>query len=281
MIRPWDLRRGWALVCTLALAGCGGELSGPGEALRLLATPLESAYLAEEYSATLQVVGGLSPFTFELSEGALPPGLALQGATIRGVPSEEGSFDFTVTVSDGNLSRTFERFSLQVVTPPPATLTLNVPPTEVQRDVTLRGVVSEARGLRGLSSQIRWDPALFELVPESVRPSSERFAVFHQDAPGQLQLDLAVLGGSVSEERRMFEFVLRPLQPTTLELSFDTEFAGDTGHAYASQTEGVRSPLSENASDPTPEDAPENIPDPDPEADPETDPDPTNGGEGD
>ncbi len=264
-MRPIFHRAALALACLL-LAACGSELTSRGETLRILASSLEPAYLGEEYSATLQVVGGLTPYTFEVSEGSLPPGLVLQGATLRGVPETEGSYSFTINVSDANLSRTFQEYSLAVTTPPPATLTLNAPTTDIQRAVTLRGTVQDARSLRGLRSQIRWDADLFQLVPDSVRVVGERYAVFHQETPGQLQLDLAVLGGSISGERSLFEFTLQPLETTTLELSFDTEFAGDTGHAYASLTEGVPSELSVGEAEPDEE------PDDDPEDDGNGDP---------
>ena len=246
--------RAVAIAALFLLAACGSELGTRGEVLRLLGSGLEPAYLGEEYSATLQVVGGLTPYTFEVSEGALPPGLALQGATLRGVPEAEGRYTFTVTVSDANLSKTFQEFTLEVVVPPPASLSLNVPDTEIQRAVTLRGTVSEARGLQGLRTRISWDPELFALLPGSVRAVSERYALFYQDAPGQLELDLAVLGGTVSGERRLFEFTRQPLQTTTLELSFDTEYAGERGYAYSSLREGVPSPLSLSPETPQPPD---------------------------
>lgn len=253
---PAIFRRAAALVACCLLAACGSELSSRGEVLRLLGSGLEPAYLGEEYSTTLQVVGGLTPYTFEVSEGALPPGLTLQGATLRGVPEVEGRYAFTVTVSDANLSKTFQEFTLEVTVPPPASLSLNVPDTEIQRAVTLRGTVSDARGLQGLRTRITWDPELFALLPESVRAASERYALFYQDAPGQLELDLAVLGGTVSGERRLFEFTLQPLQTTTLELAFDTEYAGERGHAYGSKREGVPSPLSQPSLAPQPPEAP-------------------------
>ena len=256
-----------ACLALFLLAACGSELEGPGETLRILASSLEPAYLGEEYSATLQTVGGLTPYTFEVSEGSLPPGLSLQGATLRGVPTQEGSYTFTVTVSDANLSRTFQEYSLQVTTPPPARLTLNVPNTDIQRSVTLRAVVQDARDLQGLRTQIRWDAELFQLVPDSVNAGSERYALFHEAVPGQLEVDLAVLGGAVSGERQLFTFALQPLEPTTLELAFDTEYLGGAGgnaaHAYSSEREGVASPLSRSdEAGEDPEDTPPDAEDP-------------------
>ncbi len=45
---------------------------------------------------------GRSPFTFNVSAGALPPGLALDAATgaLTGTPSAPGSYDFTITATN-------------------------------------------------------------------------------------------------------------------------------------------------------------------------------------
>ena len=226
------------------LGGCGSELDTRGEVLRVLATSLEPAYLGEEYAADIRIVGGLTPYTLELSEGALPPGLSLQGATVRGVPTAEGSYTFTLSVSDANLSKTFQEYTLNVEQPPPAELSLNVPLTEVQRPVVLRGEVRNARGLQAFRTRVTWDPRYFALVPDSITAVNDNFALFYEAGEGELELDLAVLGGSVSGTRRMFTFTLRPIVTTTLALSSETEFLSETGDfAYQTLTEGTASSL--------------------------------------
>ena len=211
------------------LAACGSELETRGETLRVIETSLDDAFLNEEYSADIRVVGGLTPYAYELTGGQLPPGITLQGGNLRGVPTEEGDFTFTVTVSDGNLSRTFQEYTVNVVVPPPAALTLNVPTTELRRTTLLRAEVTDARDLQAFRSQITWDPALFRLVPDSVEAENEMYALFFEAEEGQLQVDVAVLGGSISGERRVFEFALQPVSTSTLELTTQTEFISDVG----------------------------------------------------
>ena len=227
------------LAALLVLGGCGSEIDAPGETLRLLAETFEPAFLNEPYSATLRAVGGLSPYAYELEEGALPPGLELQGNTLRGTPTATGTYSFRVSVSDANLSTTFEDYSLQVVEAPPASLTLNAPPTEVARPFLLRGEVRDARDLQALRTLVTWDPTRFELVPESVRAARNDVALLYNAEEGSLNLDAAVLGEGLRGNHRLFEFALRPLERTTVTLDTETEFlSSDFRHAYTGDLEG-------------------------------------------
>lgn len=61
------------------------------------------------YQAPIAAAGGDSPFTWAVSSGALPPGLALNGSTgsstyIEGTPTTEGTYTFTLQTTD-SLSR--------------------------------------------------------------------------------------------------------------------------------------------------------------------------------
>ena len=56
------------------------------------------------YSATLQATGGVTPYSWRIASGALPPGLALNASsgTISGTPTKVANFSFTVAVSDSS-----------------------------------------------------------------------------------------------------------------------------------------------------------------------------------
>jgi cytochrome c peroxidase len=62
------------------------------------------------YAANLSVTGSAGPFNWSLSNGVLPPGLALDtfsttsNCGLSGLPTAAGAFSFTVVVSDGNLA---------------------------------------------------------------------------------------------------------------------------------------------------------------------------------
>ncbi len=60
------------------------------------------ASVGASYSAALTVTGGVSPFTFSLISGSLPPGLTLNASTgaISGTPTTAGTYTFTSMVKD-------------------------------------------------------------------------------------------------------------------------------------------------------------------------------------
>jgi len=232
-------RLGILIIALGLLSGCNTELNAPGEQLEIKATELKDAFIEEEYSANVLAIGGLTPYHFELSKGKLPEGMKLQGGTIRGIATKEGSYNFTITVSDANLSKTFRDYTLNVVVPPPAELTLNIPKTEVQRVITVRAEIKNARSLQAFRSNISWDGELFEIIPESLRVKNESFAILSKLDGSNLEVDIAILGTSLDGNRRIFEFELRPIKTSYLEVSFDTEFISSSGnHAYKSLSEG-------------------------------------------
>ncbi|WP_190285618.1 putative Ig domain-containing protein [Montanilutibacter psychrotolerans] len=64
--------------------------------------PLNAAY-GVAYSQVFSASGGIAPYSYSLT-GTLPPGLTFDAAsaTLSGVPSQPGTFAFSVSVSDGS-----------------------------------------------------------------------------------------------------------------------------------------------------------------------------------
>lgn len=83
-----------------------------------LSSPLAAATHAVAYSADLDVLGGIAPYTFALKSGdALPTGLSLNASTgvISGtVANAGGPYTFTIVATDANGRADSKLYSLTV-----------------------------------------------------------------------------------------------------------------------------------------------------------------------
>jgi large repetitive protein len=122
-------------VVSLGINGTGAYIYNTGPALLFPAPPGGEVGVA--YSNQLTVTGGTSPFTWSVSAGSLPPGLALGASTglLSGTPTSAGTFSFTVKVTDhAGLSAT-EPVTMTIV--PGPSLNFPAPPTGWTRTVYL------------------------------------------------------------------------------------------------------------------------------------------------
>lgn len=76
------------------------EILQTDEVLIVVTSTLPEARLGLEYGHLLVAGGGEPPYDWEVIDGALPPGLALDGELLAGVPDAVGSFDLRVEVTD-------------------------------------------------------------------------------------------------------------------------------------------------------------------------------------
>ncbi len=82
------------------------------------ATLLQSTVNIAYAAVSLSVAGGIAPFSYALTAGALPSGMALSAAGIlSGTPTVTGTFTFTITATDTNGTTAFRQFSLTIVPP--------------------------------------------------------------------------------------------------------------------------------------------------------------------
>jgi hypothetical protein len=82
-----------------------------------VATPatLNGGSLNSNYSATLAAAGGLAPYTWTRTGGALPAGLTLSSAgAITGAPTATGAFTFTAQVTDALGAAASQQFTLAI-----------------------------------------------------------------------------------------------------------------------------------------------------------------------
>lgn len=99
-------------------------VAAPTLTLSPAAGALPGATAGSAYSQTISLGGGVAPFGYAVTAGALPTGLTLNGSTgiLSGTPTAAGTFNFTVTATDGLSFTVANAYSLTVATP---TLAIN------------------------------------------------------------------------------------------------------------------------------------------------------------
>jgi len=72
--------------------------------LNIVTTEFPDGELGEEYEALIEARGGNDPYSFEVTDGSLPPGLTLNENTgeITGIPTTEWEFAFTIECTDSS-----------------------------------------------------------------------------------------------------------------------------------------------------------------------------------
>ncbi|PYU10769.1 MAG: hypothetical protein DMG37_19195, partial [Acidobacteria bacterium] len=71
--------------------------------LAIASTALPNGVVSSPYSQNLSASGGASPYMWSLQSGSLPPGLTLSSSgLISGTPTQAGTFNFTVQVTDSS-----------------------------------------------------------------------------------------------------------------------------------------------------------------------------------
>jgi hypothetical protein len=106
-----------------------------GEGLRFV-TPaaLPGATVGVAYSFTMQAAGGQSPYSWSITQGALPGGLTLNGASgaIGGSPASTGTFNFTVQITDAAKATTTRVHTIVVGIPALPNVSVSGLPADVQ-----------------------------------------------------------------------------------------------------------------------------------------------------
>jgi len=104
------------------------------------------------YTVTLAAAGGSSPYTWAVSAGGLPGGLALdaKSGSIFGTPTASGSFAFTVKVTDNASNTASKQFSIAVA----AGLTITTAP--VLPNGAIGATYSQTLGAAGGAAPYNW-----------------------------------------------------------------------------------------------------------------------------
>jgi len=95
-------------------------------------TSLPAGNQGTPYSSSVSAAGGVGPFAWSISAGSLPPGLSLgasttNSVTISGTPTAQGTFNFTIQITDSSGAAGTQALSIAIGAPLPlkvATTTL-------------------------------------------------------------------------------------------------------------------------------------------------------------
>jgi len=90
--------------------------AAPTIPLNITTTLLPNGQRNISYSLTLQATGGVTPYQWSLSSGALPPGMSLDASTgvISGICKKKGTWKFTVRVQDSRSAQDTQKLTLKI-----------------------------------------------------------------------------------------------------------------------------------------------------------------------
>jgi hypothetical protein len=118
-----------ATIISAALSGvtATNTLAVQAAPLLITTTSMPTGTVSVAYSATLAASGGTTPYTWSISSGSLPAGLALNTATgaITGTPTNTGTFTFTAQAADAGSPQQIASNVLGItISPAPTTFTI-------------------------------------------------------------------------------------------------------------------------------------------------------------
>lgn len=155
-------------------------------------TALPNARSGTAYSVSLTGSGAVAPYTFTITGGALPAGLALApGGQIAGTPTASGNFPFEVTARDANGQTSQARLTLTVDVPTltvtPATLPNAVQGVAYSQTLTVSGGIAPYRfsiGSGSLPAGLSLDPVRGIISGTPTGSGTANFAVTVTDSTG-------------------------------------------------------------------------------------------------
>lgn len=121
----WYRRMAGGLL-VVALAACGGDSTGPPPApLTVKTTSLPDGTIGVAYTAAVDASGGTLKYEWEITQGALPPGLTFSfedlpdgdDIVITGTPEQVGNYTFTLQVTSRDGQTASRQFTIEILEP--------------------------------------------------------------------------------------------------------------------------------------------------------------------
>ena len=168
----------------------------PAQAISI-STSLRGTYAGEYYDGELEASGGTAPYTWSITTGSLPPGLALDASTgeVTGYTTEGGIYDFNVGVRDSSDPPATGSISASIDVQPPTPL--EVTSTSLVDAVagTYYGSQLSSSGGYGYSGDDTWSVTSGKLPP-GIELNSDGYLEGNPMGSGTYAFTVAVTDGA-------------------------------------------------------------------------------------
>jgi outer membrane autotransporter protein len=96
------------------------QLTVNGPTMTITPATVPGGIVGHAYSQTLSTSGGVASYSYAITAGALPPGIALSsGGVLSGTPTSAGNFNFTVTSTDSHNFQVAQAYTVAIGQPAP------------------------------------------------------------------------------------------------------------------------------------------------------------------
>jgi len=130
-------------------------------------TSLPAGTFNGTYNQTVSITGGVGPFVWHVTSGALPPGLTLNpsNGNISGTATMAGSFPFTLLVTDSFPQSDQQNFTIAINAPSPPAITApsSLPPGTVNQPYPNTTFTAS-----GGTAPLIWDPTVNPALPNGL-----------------------------------------------------------------------------------------------------------------
>ncbi len=221
----------------------GGAAPPPAPAdLVLGAATLPGGQVGAPYSSALAASGGAPPYLWSVVAGDLPPGLALGASTglLAGTPSAQGSFVFTVQVTDAQAQADSAQraFTVAIAAAPPAPADLVLSTATLpggQVGTSYSGTLAASGGV----APYRWSVVVGSLPPGLALGGSNGVLAGTPTIAGSFSFAIQVADSQSPADtaQRVFTVAIAappPPAPADLVLSTASLPGGKVGTAYSS-----------------------------------------------
>ncbi len=196
-------------------------------------TILPNGTVQQPYSATLAASGGITPYSWSIVSGSLPPGLALGASTgaISGTPSASGQYSFTVQVKDSASSpeTATQAFRISVAAATLQVTTSSLPSGQVQVSYSATLAAS------GVTSPYSWSISSGALPAGVSLNASTGVLSGTPTASGTFNFTAQVRDSIAQTASKALSIVIASQPPPALQITTTSLPSAIVGTAYSTQ----------------------------------------------